>query len=126
MTILVLQKAQGHKMIIKPYEKEIAISLHCKESDRLASMSTVNCAVVASNEPFYTFGFVVEEDTCMVCRAGGTPRAADFLEITIPGPLYVEGGSYLPRSTSLFARKLIFYNSCNQYNHTGTYTHAYI
>ena len=91
MMFLVSRDVQAHKLIDKIYEKETAVSLGCKQSAHWSGMSNVSCADIATTETIYTFGFVVEEDACMVCRAGGTPGVADVLEISMPSPLYVQG-----------------------------------
>ena len=53
-------------------------------------MAEGRCAIFAASESVYTFGFMVRDETCVVCRAGGTVGDADVAEITITGPLYID------------------------------------
>ena len=72
------------------FEWESAVSLEYKEADQWAGVTEGSCAVIAANERVYNFGFVVRDDTCVVCRAGGTLGHADVPETTITGPFYIE------------------------------------
>ena len=74
------------------YEHELALSLYCKEPAQWVGMSHISCAVLATAERVYNYGFVVQEETCLICRAAGTMADAEVLEIQISLPLYVEGG----------------------------------
>ena len=87
------------------YEIETAISLNCKESENWAGMPNVSCAIIATLESIYNFGFVVQEETCMVCRAGRKPRAADVVEISIPGPLYLQDRAYSIKCTAFYTHE---------------------
>ena len=73
------------------FEPESGISLHCKEADEWAGMSNMSCAVVATAEENYNFGFGIHDDKCMVCRAGGMPEHAIVPEIVITDHTYVDG-----------------------------------
>ena len=106
LLICLVSHVAAHHLTNQIYEKETTRSLDCKESEKWADMTNVMCAVIAATESIYNFGFVVQEETCMVCRAGGTPRGADVLEISINGPLYVQGGEYSIRRTTLSAHRI--------------------
>ena len=101
--ICLVSQVAAHRLADQIYEKETTRSLDCKESENWAGMTNVRCAVIAATESIYNIGFVVQEETCMVCRAGGTSGGADVLEISINGPLYVQGGEYSIRRTTLSA-----------------------
>ena len=73
------------------YERESATTLHCKELTHRAGMSAVSCAIIAAAETIYNFGFVVEEETCMACRAGGMPGGNDIMEVSFAKSAHVNG-----------------------------------
>ena len=57
-------------------------------------MSAVSCAIIAAAETIYNFGFLVEEETCMACRAGGMPRGIDIMEVSFARSAHVDGKKY--------------------------------
>ena len=91
---LVAQDIVADKLDGQWYKNESGISLNCKGYDHRDCTSKMKCAVVAANEAIYDFGFVVQDKTCMVCRAGGTLEDADVLEIYVTGPLFVDGKAF--------------------------------
>ena len=68
---LVSVYAEAHELINQIYEIEPAKSLECKAFEKLVDMTNVSCAVIASTESIYILCFVVQRETCMICRAGG-------------------------------------------------------
>ena len=73
------------------YELASPISLNCKEVSGFEGISKTGCAVVTSRTPIYTFGFVVQDKNCMICRAGGTQADPTVHEFIANGPLHVDG-----------------------------------
>ena len=91
IVLLVALDIVADKLDAQWYENESAVRLDCKRCNHQDCKSTVKCAAVAANEAIYNFGFVVQDETCMVCRAGGTLGDADVLEISFTEPLFVDG-----------------------------------
>ena len=95
----------------KTYEKIPTIGLHCKGVELEEGVRQGGCAIMAVAESIYNFGFEVQEQTCLVCRADGMLGEADALEITITGPLNVEGGDYKHTLTTLSSYSFKIYIS---------------
>ena len=74
------------------YETISPISLHCRGVELGEGVRQRGCAIIAVAESIYNFGFVVQEQTCLVCRAGAMLVDAEYSENPINGPLNVEGG----------------------------------
>ena len=89
LSIHILQVA-AHELNVALFEKESEISLKCKKADRWADVSAVSCSIAAAAEAIYNFGFVIQEEGCMVCRAGGMPGDVNVPEISITGSVYVD------------------------------------
>ena len=73
------------------YEFASTISLECKMSDLRAATSNGSCALLASVDEIYSFGFALHDGTCISCRAGGMLGDAGVVEISITGPFFVQG-----------------------------------
>ena len=70
-TLLTSQTVGANVANGKMYEKISAISLHCRDVELGEGVGQGGCAITAAAESIYNFGFVVQEQTCLVCRAGG-------------------------------------------------------
>ena len=92
---MILQDVMTHRLNSHWFERDSTVSLECKETIRWLAMENGSCAILAAKESVYNFGFVVRDDTCVVCRAGGTLEEADVVEIPISGPLYIDSKDYL-------------------------------
>ena len=92
---LTLQNGLAHELKGKIYEEESAIGLYCKYVDTLTRLSNNSCAATATAKTIYNYGFLVQNEKCMVCRAGGTPGEDGAGEGLTSVPLYVDGEIYL-------------------------------
>ena len=97
LTFFIAQNVFAHALSGKMYEHESTISLYCKTGAQWLGISNTSCAVIAISESIYNYGFVVQEETCQVCRAAGTLPEVQDLEILISPPLYVEGMIHWPK-----------------------------
>ena len=91
---LTLQNGLVDGLKSKLYEKESVIGIYCKKVDSLIRLSNNSCAAIATAETIYSYGFLVQNQACMVCRATGTPGDDGAGEILTTLPLYVDGKVY--------------------------------
>ena len=91
---LYLQGIVAHEIRTLWYELESTISLDCKDTGQWTGVSEVSCAIAAVADNVYNFGFVVTEEACMVCRAGGTLAEVGVHEVIINGTLHVHSKEY--------------------------------
>ena len=94
LTLLAPIELAAHRLDMRGYELVSSMSLQCKETDWQAGMLNISCTFAAIREPIYNFGFVIHEDTCLVCRLSGTPGEENVIEVSFTGSLYVEGEKY--------------------------------
>ena len=73
------------------YERQSTSNLYCREFNQRAGMSAVSCAVNAAAETVYNFGFVVQGETCMVCRASDLPRNVNNGEVSFTRIAQING-----------------------------------
>ena len=102
---LILQSVvAAYRLNSKLYKAESAISLNCIKVDSCARVSNGTCAAIALAESTYNFGFLVQWETCIKCRASGTSADDDSLEILISGSLYVDGEILINCTTPVVAK----------------------
>ena len=92
LLLLFCKETLAQNRAIQGYEStSSSASLDCTKAHGFDGISEVGCAVVASRMPIYNFGFILLNETCMICRAGGTPGDPTVLETTINGTIHVDG-----------------------------------
>ena len=95
-----------------------AVSLDCIKTHVFDGVSKVGCAIFASRMSLYNFGFVLLNETCMICRAGGTPRDPTVMETTIKGTLHVYGKAFV-RNAHIYSIFKLFQGSMYHQNFTS-------
>ena len=92
LLLIFFEETLAQNRVVQMYElSSHTISFDCTKAMWLDAISEVGCAVVASRMPIYNFGFVFLNETCMICRARGTPGDPTRLEIIISGKPHVDG-----------------------------------